>query len=52
MKRKKNIGESVCQHGEEGDVNTEEIKEMIQEINKILEEHDPEFVYNWDETGL
>ncbi len=39
-------------HGEAGGVNPEEIKDKIQEIKKILEEYDPELVYNWDETGL
>ena len=40
------IGKSVCLHGEAGDVNPEEIKERIQDIKKILEEHDPELVYH------
>ena len=51
MKRN-SIGKGVHLHGEAGDVNPEKIKERIQDIKKILEEHDPELVYNWDEIGL
>ena len=49
MKRN-SIGKSVRLCWEAGDVNPEEIKERIQNIKKILEEHDPELVYHWDEA--
>ena len=52
LMKRNSIGKSVCLHGEAGDVNPEEIKESIQDIKKILEEHDPELVYNLDETGF
>ena len=52
LMKRNNIGKSVRLHGKAGDVNPEEVRERIQEIKKILEEHDPDFVYNWDETGL
>ena len=50
--KRNSIGKSVRLHGEAGDVNPEDIKERIQEIKKMLEEYDPELIYNWDETGL
>ena len=52
LMKRNSIGKSVRLHGEAGDVNPEDIKERIQEIKKMLEEHDPELIYNWDETGL
>ena len=52
LMKRNSIGKSVRLHGEAGDVNHEEVKEKIQDIKKILEEHDPELVYYWDETGL
>ena len=51
MKRN-SIGNGVHLHGEADDVNPEEIKERIQDIKKILEEHDRELVHNWDEMGF
>ena len=47
-----NPGESVRLHGEAGDVNPEEKIQEIKKKKKILEEHDPELVYIWNETGL
>ena len=46
------IGKSVRLHSETGEVDHDKIKEKILEIQKVLEEHDPEYIYNCDETGL
>ena len=46
LMKRNNVGKSVHLHGEAGDVNPEEVKERIQEIKNILEEHESEFVYN------
>ncbi len=51
--RKRNaIGKSVRLHGEAGEVDHDQIKKKIDEIKKELEDYDPEYIYNWDETGL
>ncbi len=51
--RKRNaIGNSVRLHGKAGEVDHDQIKKNIDEIKKELEDYDPEYIYNWDETGL
>ena len=52
VRKRNGIGKSVRLHGEAGEVDHDKIKEKILEIQKALEEYDPEYVYNWDETGL
>ena len=49
VRKRNGIDKSVRLHGE---VDRDKIKEKILEIQKALEECDPEYVYNWDETGL
>ena len=52
VRKRNNIGKSVKLHGEAGEVDYEQIKKRIIEIQKLLENYEPEHVYNWDETGL
>ncbi len=52
VRKRNGIGKSVKLHGEAGEVDCEQIKKKILEIQTLLEKYDPEQIYNWDETGL
>ncbi len=51
VRKRNGIGKGVRLHGEAGESDHEQINKKIDKIRKELENHDPEFVYNWDETG-